>query len=106
MYGTISVADPDVLGSGSVSYSGRENLTKYAFWLGPVGPTDKENLVKRTKSTVLGNYLFETVRIRIRIKLTSRIWIRIRIKRVWIRNTGDDANTTQHIFTQNIYFNT
>jgi hypothetical protein len=26
--------------------TGRENLTKYAFWLGPLGPTDKENQVK------------------------------------------------------------
>ncbi len=36
--------------------TGRENLTKYAFWLGPVavGPTDKENQVKMYKSTVLG----------------------------------------------------
>jgi hypothetical protein len=32
----------------------RENLTKYAFWLGPVGPTDKENPVKMYKSIVLG----------------------------------------------------
>jgi hypothetical protein len=29
--------------------TGRENLTKYAFWLGPVGPNDKENQVKRYK---------------------------------------------------------
>ncbi len=37
--------------------------------MGPVGPTDKENQVKMyKKSTVLGTYLFETVRIRIRIK--------------------------------------
>jgi hypothetical protein len=28
---------------------GRENLTKYAFWLGPGGPTDKENQVKMYK---------------------------------------------------------
>jgi hypothetical protein len=34
--------------------TGRENLTKYAFWLGPVGPTDKENQVKMYKSIVLG----------------------------------------------------
>jgi hypothetical protein len=27
----------------------RENLTKYAFWLGPVGPTEKENEVKMYK---------------------------------------------------------
>jgi hypothetical protein len=34
--------------------TGRENLTKYAFWLGPVGPTDKDNQVKvYKKSTVL-----------------------------------------------------
>jgi hypothetical protein len=50
----ISVADPDpnlfhFTGSGSVTYSmsrikstGRENLTKSAFWLGPGRPTDKE----------------------------------------------------------------
>jgi hypothetical protein len=50
----ISVADPDTklfhfTGSGSVTYSisrikstGRENLTKNVFWLGPGGPTDKE----------------------------------------------------------------
>jgi hypothetical protein len=25
--------------------TGMENLTKYAFWLGPVGLTDKENQV-------------------------------------------------------------
>ncbi len=29
--------------------TGRENLTKYAFWLGPVGPTDKENKVNMYK---------------------------------------------------------
>jgi hypothetical protein len=34
--------------------TGRENLTKYAFWLSPVGPTDKENQVRCIKSTVLG----------------------------------------------------
>jgi hypothetical protein len=42
---------PGVLESGSVSYgtlmsttklAGRENLTKYAFWLGPVGTSDKK----------------------------------------------------------------
>ncbi len=33
-----------------------ENLTKNAFWLGPVGPTDKENQVKMYEKyrTVLG----------------------------------------------------
>jgi hypothetical protein len=41
---------PRCLGSGSVSYSngttkltGRENLKKNTFCVGPVGPTDKEN---------------------------------------------------------------
>jgi hypothetical protein len=29
--------------------TGRENLNKYAYWLGPVGPTDKENQVKMYK---------------------------------------------------------
>jgi hypothetical protein len=55
LFSGIRIRDPfpGVLGSGSVSYSNehnkinwRENLTKYAFWLGPVGPTDKENQVK------------------------------------------------------------
>jgi hypothetical protein len=27
-------------------FTERENLTNYAFWLGPGGPTDKENQVK------------------------------------------------------------
>ncbi len=54
------IRDPykGVLGSGSGSISffmsttkltGRENLTKYAFCVGPVGPTDKENQVKMYK---------------------------------------------------------
>ncbi len=77
-----SVVDPDpgsvpgCLGSGSISYSnehnkiltGRENLTNYAFWFGLDGPTDKENQVKMYKKYCLGTLLFETVRIRIRIK--------------------------------------
>jgi hypothetical protein len=33
----------------TTKFTGRENLTKYAFWLGPVGPTDKENQVKIKK---------------------------------------------------------
>jgi hypothetical protein len=37
---------------------GRENLAKYAFCLGPVGPTDKENQVNMYKKiTVLGTLL-------------------------------------------------
>jgi hypothetical protein len=35
--------------------TGRENLTKNIFSVGPVGPTDKENQVKMyKKSTILG----------------------------------------------------
>jgi hypothetical protein len=34
--------------------TGRENLTKNTFCVGPVGHTDKENQVKINKSTVLG----------------------------------------------------
>ncbi len=48
----------------------RENLTKYAFWLGPVGPTDKEDQVKMYKKQCFGSGW-------IRIKVVS--WIRIRI---------------------------
>jgi hypothetical protein len=33
---------------------GRENLTKFAFCLGPVGHADKEKQVKMYKRTVLG----------------------------------------------------
>jgi hypothetical protein len=53
--------DQDVLGSGSVSISYYNeqnkinwNLTESAFWLCPVGPTDKENQVEIYKSTLLG----------------------------------------------------
>jgi hypothetical protein len=34
--------------------TGRANLTKNAFWLGPGRPTDNENKLGGTKSTVLG----------------------------------------------------
>jgi hypothetical protein len=34
----------------TIKLTGRENLlTKKAFWLGPVGPIDKENQVKMLK---------------------------------------------------------
>ncbi len=56
---------PGCLGSGSVSYSngktkltGRENLPKNTFCVGPVGPNDKENQVKmykKIKSTEAGS---------------------------------------------------
>jgi hypothetical protein len=51
---------------------GRENLPKYAYCLGPVGPIDKENQAKMYKMFsfrfISYHYLFETVRIRIRTK--------------------------------------
>jgi hypothetical protein len=34
--------------------TGRENLTKYAFWWGPGGPTDKETKLRCIKSNLLG----------------------------------------------------
>jgi hypothetical protein len=93
---------PGCIGSGSVSYSngtkkltGRENLTKNTFCVGPVGPTDKENQVKMCEKYRLRNIIslkrqrsgsVSNSRIRIRIKVKSRL--RIRINRVWIRNTG------------------
>ncbi len=83
---------------------GRENLTKYAFWLGSVGPTDKENQVKMYKKhqfryiTLLkrqGSGSNSWIRIRIKLKITIRIHIKVksgiqirnRIKRVQIRDT-------------------
>jgi hypothetical protein len=40
----------------TATLTGKENLTKYAFRSGPVGPTDKENQVQMYKKydTVLG----------------------------------------------------
>jgi hypothetical protein len=49
---------PRCLGSGSISYSnehnkinrnGKFNKVPYAFWLGPGGPADMENQVKKCK---------------------------------------------------------
>jgi hypothetical protein len=60
------VADSDLYnfpgsGSGSVSYSNehdkinwRENLTKFAFWLGPVDLLTRKIKLRCIKSTVLG----------------------------------------------------
>jgi hypothetical protein len=54
----------DVLGSGSgsVSYFNeynkiywKENSTKHAFWLGPGGPTDKENQVNMSRKYCFRN---------------------------------------------------
>ncbi len=33
----------------TITLTGRENLTNYTFWLGPLGPIDKENQVKMYK---------------------------------------------------------
>jgi hypothetical protein len=54
----------------TTTLTGRKNLTKFSFWLGPVGPTEKENQTKMYKKYLLFKvqYLFETARIRIRIK--------------------------------------
>jgi hypothetical protein len=101
-------------GSGAVSYSngtkkltGRENLTKNTFCVGPVGPTDKENQVKMYKKYCFwyissmkrqesgsGSIPNSQIRIKlksriqIRIKVISRVLSRIRIRRVWICKTG------------------
>ncbi len=50
--------------------TGGENVTKYAYWLGPVGPTDKKNQAEMQKVLFQVHYLFET----------TRVWIRIRVK--------------------------
>jgi hypothetical protein len=69
--------------------TGRENLTNCTFWLGPVGPTDKENQVKMYKKyciryiTHLKRQASGSVsnsRIRICIKFKSRIRICINVK--------------------------
>ncbi len=59
----------------TTKFTGRENLTKYAFWLDHCGPTDKENQVKMY---VLGTLPFEMVGIQICIKMKRRIRIRIK----------------------------
>jgi hypothetical protein len=98
----IQCADPDpfpgVLGSESgamlvsrTKLTGRENLTKYAFWLGPGRPTDKKNQVRMYKNygTVLGTlpFLYRTKQSDLDpYQLEKRV--RIRIKRVWICNTA------------------
>jgi hypothetical protein len=53
--------------------TGRENLAKYryAFWLGPVGPTDKENQVKMFKKYCFRYIIFFEM-------AGIRIWIRIK----------------------------
>jgi hypothetical protein len=37
--------------------TGRENLTNYAFWFGPDGPTNKENQVKMYKKKYCFRYI-------------------------------------------------
>ncbi len=46
--------DPQVTLMSTTKLTGRENVTKYTFWLGPGGPTGKEIKLRYTKSTVLG----------------------------------------------------
>jgi hypothetical protein len=36
----------------TTNLTGGENLIKYALWLGPVGPTDKENQVEMYKKAL------------------------------------------------------
>jgi hypothetical protein len=52
--------DPDMGATimSTTKLTGRENLTKYAFWLGPSGPTDKENQVKMYKKYCLRYNIF------------------------------------------------
>jgi hypothetical protein len=57
----------------------RENLIMYAFWLGPVGPTDKENQVKMYK-TYCFRYITSLKRQRFGYGSVSNSRIRIRIK--------------------------
>jgi hypothetical protein len=79
--------------------TGGENLTKNTFCVDPVGPADKENEVKMYKKDCFryiislklqgsGSGSVSNRLIRIRIKVQSMIRILIRVKRVWIRNTG------------------
>ncbi len=95
--------------SVSISYdttklTGRENLTKHTFCVGPVRPTDKENQVEMMYKKYCFRYISSlnlqgsgsVSNSRNRIQLKSRIWIlinvksriRVRIKMVWIRNTA------------------
>ncbi len=41
--------DPLITLMSTTKLTGRENLTKCAFWLGPGGPTDRENQIKMYK---------------------------------------------------------
>jgi hypothetical protein len=75
--------------------TGRENLTKYAFWLVPIGPTEKENQVKMYKKN-------SRIWIHIKLKSRIRIWIGIKVKsrigikvksRIWIRLKGSGSAT-------------
>ncbi len=78
----------------------------YAFWLGPVGPTDKKSQVKMHKKYCLGTLrlwnsndpdLYQTVRGSGSVSdekqdpdpCQSESRVQIHIKRGWIRNTGE-----------------
>jgi hypothetical protein len=105
-FSLIRIRFPNVLGSGSVTYANEHNsvnrMTTYACWLGPSGPTDKENQVKMNKKyrfryicqsadpdSLSNSWIWIHIRLksrtRIRIKLKSMI--RIHVKMTWIRNT-------------------
>ncbi len=93
--------DPYYLpGSGSVSYSNEHNnitwkekfnKVQYAFLLGPVEPTDKENQVKVYKKyrTVLGTLPLWLGKDPDPYQIKSII--RIRIWRAWNHNTGQEG---------------
>jgi hypothetical protein len=53
---------------GTTKLTGRENLSTYACYLASRGPTDKENQVKMYKTLFYVHYIFETIRIRIRVR--------------------------------------
>jgi hypothetical protein len=67
---------------------------KYAFWLGPVGPSDKENQVKMNKKYCLGTLPLWNGRDPDRIKQSDAYPYQMEkqdpdpYKNVWIRNTG------------------
>ncbi len=71
--------------------TGRENLTKYTFWLGPVGPTDKENQVRVYMSTVLGTLPLWNGKVEKHDPDPDRIQSEKQDpdQMVWIRNTAD-----------------
>ncbi len=57
----------------TTKWTGREHLTKYAFWLGPAKPTDKENQVNMYEKYLLFevHLPFWKIRIQIHIKQSN-----------------------------------